>query len=82
MFYNDRHQPTPWSFIVICIVILIILWFIESIAGSNIYNNGICKNCGGHYIFQNAVGHHSFTDYVYKCDKCGNLIEINTYYKE
>lgn len=81
MYYNNKDKSTL-SFISILIIIIIIFWFLESIVGANTYNNGICKNCGGHYEFQNAVGHHAVTDYVYKCDKCGNLIEINTYYKE
>ena len=80
--YREKSTSGNLGFIGICIVVIIILWIIESIAGSDVYNNGICRNCGGHYVFQNAVGHRSFTNYAYKCDKCGNLIEINTYYKE
>jgi len=83
MYYSEKnHLSTPISFFVVLIIIIIVLWFIESIAGSNVYNNGICRNCGGHYVFQNAVGHYHSTNYAYKCDKCGNLIEVNTYYKE
>ena len=79
--YGDRRNFS-WGYIGLLILIIIVLWFIESIIGADKYNNGICRNCGGTYVFQNAVGHHAITDYVYKCDKCGNLIEINTYYKE
>lgn len=42
------------------------------------YNNGVCKVCGGHYEYQQAVGHYYFTDYIYKCDKCGNVIEVGS----
>lgn len=68
------------SFIVIVIAILIVLFIVESCIGADKYNNGICKLCGGNYVFQNAVGHRWSTDYVYVCDKCGNLIEVSTYY--
>lgn len=40
------------------------------------YNNGIHNNCGGHWIYQEAVGHQSYTGYIYSCDKCGEVIEI------
>lgn len=78
--YNRNHKPVPISFIAICIVILIILWLVESTIGYDKYNGGICRSCGGTYIFQQAVGHKYTTDYIYKCDKCGNLIEVNNYY--
>lgn len=72
-----RASNTPWQFIAVLILLIIIVWFITSCNSSNTYNNGICKICGGNYQFYQAVGHQYFTNYLYECDKCGNIIEIN-----
>ena len=76
-----KNNNTPTSLIVIIIAILIVLLVVELCIGDDKYNNGICKLCGGNYVFQSAVGHYWSTNYVYACDKCGNMIEISTYYK-
>lgn len=39
-------------------------------------HDGICK-CGGQYEFVQAVGHKFDTSYIYKCNKCGKIIEID-----
>ena len=44
------------------------------------WNNGICSKCGGTYTYQQAIGHHCDTNYIYICDSCGKLIEVDTYY--
>ena len=43
------------------------------------YNNGICQNCGGHYEFLQIVGRKNSNNdtYVYKCNKCGKIIEVH-----
>lgn len=43
------------------------------------YNGGICTKCGGHYIYEQAVAHSYDTDYIYICDKCGHMIELESY---
>lgn len=43
------------------------------------YNGGICTKCGGHYIYEQAVAHAYDTDYIYICDKCGHMIELESY---
>lgn len=40
------------------------------------YNNGIHENCGGTLIYQQAVGHYTYTSYMFRCDKCNDLVEI------
>ena len=45
------------------------------------WNNGYC-DCGGHWRYEQAVGHQYGTSYIYKCDECGNRIEIGTYEEE
>jgi hypothetical protein len=39
------------------------------------WNNGCCE-CGGHWKYEQAVGHQYRTSYIYKCDKCGKHIEL------
>jgi len=39
------------------------------------WNNGYCE-CGGHFEYEQAVGHQYGTSYVYTCDSCGKHIEI------
>lgn len=76
--------------IIICslvAVVLILILFaifttkIETSNSNNLYNNGICQECGGNYEFLQVVGHYASTCYVYKCNNCQNLIETNTYFK-
>lgn len=81
MVSRDSSHIT-WQFVLIVIGILIVLLILNSIHSTSLYNDGNCPNCGGHYIFQTAVGHHYTTNYIYKCDKCGDLIEVAEYYGE
>lgn len=39
------------------------------------YNDGVC-DCGGHFYYEQAVGHRFTTNYIYACDKCGKRIEL------
>lgn len=39
------------------------------------WNNGYCE-CGGHFEYEQAVGHQYRTSYIYKCDSCGRRIEV------
>ena len=47
----------------------------------SLWNDGYCE-CGGHWKYEQAVGHRYSTSYIYRCDKCGNLIEIHDYEHE
>ena len=79
MYYN-HDDKTPLSFTIILIIVIIIFLFVRKIIGANIYNNGICTNCSGSYQFVQAIGHQASTDYMYKCNKCGQAIEVPNYY--
>lgn len=68
--------------LLVFVILLIITDFVEDAISNNRYNNGICQVCGGNYIYQQAIGHHFTTGYIYRCNKCGNLIEVNIYYNE
>lgn len=39
------------------------------------WNNGYCE-CGGHFEYEQAVGHRDRTSYIYRCDSCGKHIEL------
>jgi len=85
MSYYSRHDSGPffnWGFFALCIIVIIVLSFIRSCSSNITWNNGICSYCGGHYKFQQAIGHQYFTKYMYICDKCGRSIEVAEYYKE
>lgn len=70
---------------IISIVIFIILYAVGSVVNCDtcqeIYNNGVCQECGGHY---HIVGtpHHRHQFYVYECDKCGNSFQSLTLMKK
>lgn len=39
------------------------------------WNNGYCE-CGGHWEYEQAVGHQTRTSYIYRCNECGKRIEV------
>lgn len=43
------------------------------------YNNGICRECGGHYEYLQAVGHYEETGYIYICNGCRRSLELPNY---
>lgn len=80
--FDHPSSSTLFKTMGICVIILIILWMIGSINSSYIYNNGVCRECGGAYEFQNVIGRYTETYYVYKCDQCDNIIESSNYYRK
>lgn len=40
------------------------------------YNNGICTECGGDYVFVSAAKSSHYTYYYYQCNNCGKIIEL------
>jgi hypothetical protein len=46
------------------------------------WNNGICTECSGEYEFYQAVGHRSYSTYVYKCNNCGKVLELDCIMKK
>lgn len=71
-------------------VILIILFWIAfvffvckvvhkaSIKHDNkLWNGGHCDICGGTWEYEQAIGHRSYTSYIYVCRKCGKRIELS-----
>lgn len=72
---NDIKIKSSLIGIGLCILLLIIVRGCEYWNDDNIYNDGVCY-CGGHFHYEQAVGHKYFTNYIYACDKCGRRIEI------
>lgn len=58
---------------IICLVVGIIIGLKER--DQKMWNNGYCE-CGGHWVYEQAVGHQYGTSYMYKCDSCGKRIEV------
>lgn len=69
----------------IVLVLLVVLVVALVSCGRNkdtaVWNNGYCT-CGGHWRYEQAVGHQYGTSYIYKCDKCGSRVEIDRYEEE
>jgi len=71
--------------IILAIIFILAIVFVaakcEASKRAEVWNNGYCE-CGGHWKYEQAVGHQYMTTYVYKCDECGNRIEVSKYYQE
>ena len=76
--YNGYDYDTKVNIITTCIfvVILILIMMFESCHDVSKWNNGHCP-CGGNWVYQQAVGKMYDTDYIYKCDKCGDIQEFD-----
>lgn len=77
-----------WAYYPLIALIVVILIIIAICIGSPkisqhnsdiLWNDGYCQ-CGGHYEYQQAVGHFAVTNYIYMCDNCKSIIEVDTYY--
>lgn len=66
--------------IIICIIIIFIMSSCEAALSEETYNNGIHEGCGGHWIYENAIGHRYSTNFIYHCDKCGTVVELSEKY--
>ena len=66
--------------IVIVILFLFLLYSCSSALSVTMYNNGIHEGCGGHWVYETAVGHQYTTSYIYQCDKCGMTAEFTDKY--
>jgi len=78
MIMNKTEFPFAYAAILLLLIFLCLI--INSCQSINLYNDGICSICGGHYEYSNAVGHKYITNYIYICDKCGRSIEVDRKY--
>lgn len=77
----EEHQFF-WELIIVTIIILTIGFLAISCEEEFEKKRFKACECGGHWEYQQAVGHQASTSYIYKCDKCGNIVEFDNYYKE
>jgi len=61
--------------IVFVVVLLVCVVRCSNTEDKKDWNNGYCE-CGGHWIYEQSVGHRYRTSFIFKCDKCGKHIEI------
>lgn len=80
--YKNTDNEARFILMGLLIMLIIILFIVQGCVSSNTYNNGICPRCGGTFVFKETVGHRYSTNYIYVCNKCGNLIESTLYFKE
>jgi len=78
--YDDIELKVKLVLLGICIVLLFVLNIFASVSSTNTYNNGIHKNCGGHWVYESAIGHRFTTNFIYHCDKCGVVVELSEKY--
>ena len=74
----DEHSEEIINFAVIAIIVIITLAaiIVSNIQENKKWNNGYCE-CGGSFVYEQAVGHNNYTRYIYKCDHCGKRVEFN-----
>ena len=61
--------------LVVIVIFLVVVLAVCRIGDSKSWNNGYCE-CGGKWIYKQAVGHRYSTNYIYQCDKCGKMHEF------
>ena len=66
--------------LVILIFIMFLIYSCNATASAYTYNNGIHEGCGGHWVYESAVGHYYTTNFIYHCDKCGMTVELSEKY--
>lgn len=82
---KDRVLRLAYGFVAIVCAIAIIaliafgLFGVIKIVDSYRYNGGICRKCGGKYVYIESVGGYGGAEYIYGCDKCGRRIELSEY---
>lgn len=79
--FDNYERATGFGVAIIFFGMIIALIFISSCSvkkDKEKFYNG--HECGGHWEYQQAVGHQIGTSYIYKCNKCGDIIETDYYY--
>lgn len=75
-YKNSIETKGTIIMLIICIIIMFIINSCEATLSEKTYNNGIHEGCGGHWVYENAIGHRYSTNFIYHCDKCGMTIEF------
>lgn len=68
--------------LLVVILICIVCAMISSYHSKTEWNGGYHIYDNGKWEYQQAVGHRYSTYYMYKCSKCGKVVELDDYYQE
>ena len=63
------------STVIILVISFLIVYSIGKQNENKRWNNGKCE-CGGDWVYEQAVGHSFYTSYLYRCNQCGKTIEV------
>ena len=77
MLETLKNITTAIVFIASLLAFMFLIVYLSDKYQDEMFNNGICKECGGTYVYLQAVGHRDKTGFLYECDQCGNVIEID-----
>lgn len=61
-------------------IFLAFMYHINDNANEKMWNNGICTECEGEMEFTSASHTKYNNRYYYKCNDCGNVIELDNLY--
>lgn len=79
-YENDIEMKVNITMLIICIIAIFIIHSCGAIMSATTYNEGVHKGCGGHWVYETVIGHQYTTSYIYHCDKCGMIVELNNKY--
>ena len=79
-YKTDTEIKGTIIIIIICLIIMFIMHSCGVVLSEKTYNNGIHEGCGGHWVYETAVGHRYTTNFIYQCDKCGITVELDKKY--
>lgn len=84
VFIRDETIHERIINIIVAFVISVLLGFsftgiikLENKQNLELWNDGVCTNCGGEYYFTNSYKNvNSSQHYIYCCNKCGKVIDL------
>ena len=85
-YYSRRYSSSDDTGSLVVSLVLLVIVIIIAIGAKSCsnaqdsakYNDGIHQDCGGHLVYQQAVGHKNSTSYIFRCDKCGEILELDS----
>ena len=78
MKIRNKMNDIEITKLVICLIVVFVTAVLLLVApqiANNKYNEGICRNCGGHLELFDIVGTRTSPIYYYKCDSCGYMMQ-------
>lgn len=77
LYDSGSSNDWLWNFVpaIIAIAFVVVIYIFCEVHDYHVWNYGYC-DCGGKWVYQQAVGHYYSTDYIYKCNECGRTHEF------